>query len=410
MASEWRDVLLGDVITLQRGYDLPAQDRKLGLVPVVTSSGISGSHSEPRAKAPGVVMGRYGTLGEIYYLNADFWPHNTTLYVKDFKGNDAKYIYYLLKTLDFTAHSDKTSVPGLNRNHLHTMKVRFPTEESEQRRIAAILSSFDDKIELNRRMNATLEATARALFKSWFVDFDPVRAKMEGRQPEGMDAETAALFPDRLVESPLGEIPEGWRVEPLKEHIKAVKGLSYKGSGLTDSANGVPMHNLNSVYEGGGYKYEGIKYYSGEYQERHIAKAGDVIVTNTEQGHDLLLIGYAALIPNRYPMGLFSHHLYRVTSQVGSHITPRFIYCLFRTDFFHDVIGGYTNGTTVNMLPSDGLERPQFVVPPPEIVGRFDEVVVSMICQIEQNIEQTEQLAAARDALLPKLVSGQVRV
>jgi type I restriction enzyme S subunit len=259
-------------------------------------------------------------------------------------------------------------------------------------------------------MNETLAATARALFQSWFVDFDPVHHKSRGEQPPGMDADTAALFPDSFEESALGLIPSGWEVEPLSNHIHARKGLSYKGDGLVDIDTGMPMHNLNSVYEGGGYKYEGIKYYSGEYQERHIAKAGDVIVTNTEQGHDLLLIGYPALIPHRYEVGLFSHHIYRVVPLQDSHITPRFIYFLFRTDFFHEVIGGYTNGTTVNMLPSDALERPLFVVPPPELMGRFDEIIVPMLDLIEQNYEQTQQLTETRDALLPKLVSGEIRV
>jgi type I restriction enzyme S subunit len=281
---------------------------------------------------------------------------------------------------------------------------------NEQREIAHILGSLDDKIELNRRQSAALEATARALFKSWFVDFDPVRAKMEGRQLDGMDSDTAALFPDRLVDSPLGPIPEGWGVQSLSEHVKAVKGLSYKGSGLTDADGGRPMHNLNSVYEGGGYKYDGIKHYSGEYQERHIARAGDLIVTNTEQGHDLLLIGYPALIPNRYPAGLFSHHIFRVTPLERSHITPHFLYFLMRTDFFHEVIGGYTNGTTVNMLSVDGLQRPLFVVPPSELVARFDQIVTPMLEKMEFNHEEAENLAETRDALLPKLISGEVRV
>src|SRR5262249_41047132 len=154
-----------------------------------------------------------------------------------------------------------------------------------------------DKIQLNRRMNETLEALARALFKSWFVDFDPLRSKAEGRQSLGLDAELAGLFPDTFEDSMLGKIPKGWRVAPLGELTEAMKGLSYKGSGLTET--GLPLHNLNSVYESGGYKYEGIKYYQGDYRERHILYPGDVIVANTEQGHDLLLIGYPAIVPKR---------------------------------------------------------------------------------------------------------------
>ena len=135
---------------------------------------------------------------------------NTTLYVKNFKGNNPLFVSYLLKTIDFKSCSDKSSVPGVNRNDLHLIKIRLPPLD-EQKEIAHILGTLDDKIELNQQMNWTLEGIACALFKSWFIDFDPVRAKLDGRQPYGMDAETAALFPDSFDDSPLGKIPKGWK-------------------------------------------------------------------------------------------------------------------------------------------------------------------------------------------------------
>ncbi len=180
MAGEWQEINLGEAIELKRGYDLPSREREDGPFPIVSSSGISGRHAEARAKAPGVVIGRYGTLGEVHYITEDYWPLNTALYVGDFKGNDPRFISYFLRTLDFTAYSDKAAVPGLNRNDLHTAQVILPPVP-DQRAIAHILGTLDDKIELNRRMSETLEAMARALFQSWFVDFDPVRAKIEGR-------------------------------------------------------------------------------------------------------------------------------------------------------------------------------------------------------------------------------------
>ena len=149
---------------------------------------------------------------------------------------------------------------ALTKGMIESFDVLAPTDVDEQRAIAHILGTLDDKIELNRHMNETLEAMARALFKSWFVDFDPVRAKSEGRDP-GLPKLLANLFPDSFEDSELGEIPKGWRVLPLAECIDTARGLSYKGSGLSDS--GLPMHNLNSIYEGGGYKHEGIKHYEG---------------------------------------------------------------------------------------------------------------------------------------------------
>ncbi len=125
------------------------------------------------------------------------------------------------------------------------------------------------------------------------------------------------------------------------------------------------MHNLNSVYEGGGYKHEGLKWYTGEYRPSHLLKPGDVIVTNTEQGFDYLLIGFAAIVPKRYgDKGLFSHHIYRIQAKDMSYLPTWFIYLLLRTPVFHELVAGHSNGTTVNMLPLDGLQKPRFVLPP----------------------------------------------
>ena len=278
----------------------------------------------------------------------------------------------------------------------------------EQCAIVHILGTLDDKIELNRRMNETLEAMARALFKSWFVDFDPVRAKAEGRD-SGLPQSLADLFPARLVQSELGEIPEGWSVETLSDHFEAVKGVSYKGSGL--GANGVPLHNLNSIHEGGGYKYEGIKYYSGEHAERHVVLPGDVIVANTEQGHERLLIGFAALVPSVYGnYGIASHHIYRVRPKPGSQLKASYLCFLLNSPQMHDVVSGFANGTTVNMLPLDALQKPLVVCPPSKLVEAFDELATNAGQRCEEMLSESRTLAALRDTLLPKLVSGEIRV
>ena len=258
-------------------------------------------------------------------------------------------------------------------------------------------------------MNETLEAMARAFFKSWFVDFDPVRSKIEGRKPFGVDADTAALFPDSFQDSPLGKIPKGWSLTTLGKHVDSTRGLSYTGSGLSDS--GVPLHNLNSVNEGGGSKYEGIKYYVGEYEERHKVQAGEIIVTNTEQGFDFLLIGFPAMIPRRFgPWGIFSHHLYRVRLQPSSPLRTQFLYWLLMSDKVRAQIIACTNGTTVNMLPPDGLVRPHFALPPEGLINHFEQLSLPLTERIETNNEESRTIAAIRDACLPKLISGEVRV
>ena len=297
--------------------------------------------------------------------------------------------------------------------HLRQMTVRFPSLP-EQQVIAHVLGTLDDKIELNRRMNETLEEMARALFKSWFVDFDPVRAKMDGRWRRGeslpgLPADLYDLFPDRLVPSELGDIPEGWEVKALAECIDVERGLSYKGSGL--SASGTAMHNLNSIYEGGGYKSDGIKYYNGDHRARHLTQPGDVIVANTEQGHDRLLIGFAAIVPKRFgDYGLFSHHIYKVRPKSSISVTPAFLCQLLNTQAMHDTVSGYATGTTVNMLPVDALRIPSIVVPQAQLMKTFSRVAELARSRQEQLLAESRSLAAQRDALLPKLVSGEVRI
>ena len=142
MSEIWRHVSLGSAATLQRGFDLPHRLRKLGTVPVITSSGFGETHSDSRVNGPGVVTGRYGTIGQVFVIEEAFWPLNTTLYVKDFHGNDPFYIAHLLRTIDFHSHSGKSGVPGVNRNDLHELIVQLPPIP-EQRAIAAALADID---------------------------------------------------------------------------------------------------------------------------------------------------------------------------------------------------------------------------------------------------------------------------
>ncbi len=127
---------LGDLINLKRGYDLPENQRRPGPYPVISSAGITGYHDEYMVEGTGVVTGRYGTLGEMYYVDGKYWPHNTALYVTTFKGNDPKYIYYLLTCLGRIRTSDKSAVPGVNRNELHEMAIPAISDKNQQKRIS----------------------------------------------------------------------------------------------------------------------------------------------------------------------------------------------------------------------------------------------------------------------------------
>jgi len=309
----------------------------------------------------------------------------------------------------FKQHAVGAVMPNLNEGVIRGFAVPLPPVK-EQKGIAQILGALDDKIELNRQMNDTLEAMARTLFQSWFTDFDPVRAKLR-RRSTGLAPRIAALFPRELEDSPIGPIPRGWRTDRFDAHFTAERGLSYKGDGLCSGETGMPMHNLNSIYEGGGYKHEGIKYYAGEYREKHLLSPGDMIVTNTEQGFDHLLIGHAAIVPERYgPSGLYSHHIFRIRPKSSSPFSPHYLVELFNNPRWHYWISGFSNGTTINMLPMDALEMPLLVVPPAELVKEFTELAEVIHLQVEQNQQQSRTLAELRDALLPKLLSGELKL
>ena len=171
---------------------------------------------------------RKGTAGAVHYVSTPCWPIDTTFIVNGDDASVVRFKYYALSVLGLKLMNSDSAVPGLNRDAAHARELRVP-DEPTQRAIAHVLGSLDDKIELNQRMNQTLEAMARALFKSWFVDFDPVRAKMEGRwcrgeSLPGLPAEHYDLFPDRLVHSELGEVPEGWEAKALGTFGEIITG------------------------------------------------------------------------------------------------------------------------------------------------------------------------------------------
>ena len=394
----WRETILGDVITLKRGYDLPQNQRVDGPVPVVSSSGITDHHHESRVSGPGVVTGRYGTLGRVFFIPDDFWPLNTALYVRDFQGNDPRFISYFLRSLDFSACSDKAAVPGVNRNHLHEEPVRVPASTDEQRAIAHILGTLDDKIELNRRMNATLEAMARALFRSWFVDFDPVRAKMEGRDT-GLPKEVADLFPDRLVDSELGEIPEGWPPVPLPELMEVNPSRSLRRGEIApylDMAN-MPTrgHAPDSVVRRP--FTSGMRFANGD---TLVARITPCLENGKTAYVDFLRDDEVAWGSTEY-----------IVMKPRHPFPGEFAYLLARTARFREFAIQNMSGTSGRQrVPASAFAG--FLTPsPPELLGvEFGQAVRLLLGRATAAVDECRVLANCRDALLPKLVSGEVRV
>jgi type I restriction enzyme S subunit len=170
MSEAWAEHELGDVLTFQRGFDITKKQQEPGSYPVISSSGPMSSHGEYKVKGPGVVIGRKGTLGTVFYSEHHFWPHDTTLWVNNFHGNDERFAYYFLKTLHLEQYDCGASNPTINRNHIHKLRVRIPSI-STQRVIATILTAYDDLIENNTQRIKILEQMAQMLYHEWFVHF-----------------------------------------------------------------------------------------------------------------------------------------------------------------------------------------------------------------------------------------------
>lgn len=179
MAGEWIDCTVADLAPFSYGKGLPERERNpQGRIPVYGSNGVVGYHDESLTTGPTVIIGRKGTVGAIHFSVGPCWPIDTAFFFSSDNEADVRYRYFALKSLGLDTMNADSAVPGLNRDAVHARVLHVPTDKNEQRAIAHILGTLDDKIELNRRMNETMEGMARAIFRSWFVDFDPVRAKM----------------------------------------------------------------------------------------------------------------------------------------------------------------------------------------------------------------------------------------
>ena len=395
--SEWRATTLGQIVTLQRGFDLPTAERKTGPYPVVASTGAVGTHDRAMVRGPGVVVGRSGSLGGGQFIKSDFWPLNTTLWVRDFNANDPRFCYFLLKSLDLKQFNAGSGVPTLNRNHIHPLPVHVPPV-SEQRSIAHVLGTLDDKIELNRRMNATLEGMSRALFRSWFVDFDPVRAKMEGRDT-GLPKEIADLFPDRLVDSELGEIPEGWPLVPLPELVevnpprKLRKGQS---APYLDMAN-MPTrgHAPDSVVRrpfGSGMRFSN----------------GDTLVARITPCLENGKTAYVDFLrDDEIGWGSTEYIVMRSKQPLPS----EFAYLLARSTRFREFAIQNMSGTSGRQrVPAAALAGFSIPSPPSQVSTEFGRAAQLLLRRARSAVIEIRFLSGCRDALLPKLVSGDLRV
>lgn len=368
------------------------------------------------ARPGDIIVTQRGTLGQVSIVPEQ--AHFTCYVVSqsqmavsvDPAFADRDFVYYYLRSPEFTAYSEsqtiQTGVPHINLGILREAPTAFP-DLKVQIQVSKILSALDDKIELNRKTAATLEEMARALYRSWFVDFDPVWAKTEGRAPAHMATETAALFPDRFDEEAL---PLGWERKAIGDFFRFQRGLSYKGAFLNDE--GRPMLNLGCFGGNGAFDWGKAKGYSGDWKERHIVRAGDLILANTDMTQKRVILGSPHIVEGREGQTfLYSHHVYAARPVVeSSAFWARFFYYQLLQPEFRERAEGFATGTTVLFLPADAAEALDVVIPPVALVTSFYSAISPFIDRVRSLEEENKTLVDLRDGLLPKLMSGELRV
>jgi len=384
------ETTVGDFCPFIYGRHLSSGDRRQGPVPVYGSNGIIGWHDHALTNGPTVIIGRKGTVGQVSYSPVSCWPIDTTFYVEASVERDVRFVYFLLSALGLETMNSDSAVPGLNRDAAHSRSILVP-RVAEQRAIAHILGALDDKIDLNRRMNETLEAMTRALFKSWFVDFDPVRAKVEGRDP-GLPADVAALFPDSLQDSGLGEIPQGWSVGSVDDEFELTMGQSPPGETYNEMGVGLPFYQGRADF---GVRFPTRRVYCTT--PTRFASTGDTLVSVRAP------VGDVNMATERCAIG---RGVAAVRHKTGSRsFTYQFMGSI------DDVFAQFdAEGTVFGSIGKKDFHAIPCVRPPHKVVLEFERRLSPVDSRIEVNERESCTLGALRDTLLPKLLSGEVHV
>jgi len=321
----------------------------------------------------------------------------------------ARFLAYVLKSEEFWEYirgvlGDKSAQPNASASTMTAAPIRVPRDKAEQCEIAHILGTLDDKIELNRRMSATLEATARALFKSWFVDFDPVRAKMEGRDT-GLPKDVADLFPDRFEGSELGDAPRGWAVASIGEVTEVIDCLHSKKPRRT--TEGKPLLQLWNIRDDGLVDLSDTYFIDEADYERWTSRielrVGDCVITNVGR------VGAVSQVPPGLNAAL-GRNMTGIRCRTGFRY-PTFTIELLLSDAMRWEIALRTDsGTILNALNVRSIPRLRFMRAPEPVLEAYERIARPTRARMEANLEASRTLTALRDALLPKLVSGALRV
>lgn len=382
----WKEAIFDDLVRLNRGFDLPNQMIEEGPFPVAASTSIKAYHKDFKVEGPGVVTGRSGSLGAVQYLPGKFWPLNTTLYAKDFKGNNERFVAYFLETMRLENFNSGAGVPTLNQNHLHKLSIRIPLL-STQKKIAAILTSYDDLIETNKRRIALLEKMAEELYREWFV-----RMRFPGHQDV------------KFVKG----IPANWDIREMESLVSDIidyRGLTPTKLGGHWADDGIIALSALNVKSGELIRLNDSKRVSESLYERWMRKE--------LQEHDILLTSEAPLgqtyflvEQDRY---VLSQRLFAIRAN-SSEVSPAYLYQYLRYPIGQGQLESRATGATVGGIRQALLKKVEVIVPSDELMKAHEENILPILQEIYMLWKQNTTLIKTRDLLLPRLISGKLSV
>ena len=401
MSVDFPNTTLGTLVNFSNGRSSPDRFDD-GKYPVFGSNGLIGLAHESNAPSKTIVVGRVGSYcGSVHFSQKPCWVTDNAIKATAKEANDPQFLFYLLKHLDLNNWRSGSGQPLINQATLNAIKVCAP-EPDAQKAIGQFIGAFDDRITLLRETNATLEAIAQALFKSWFVDFDPVRAKLEGRTPEGMDEATAALFPDGFEESELGLVPRGWCTSSCQDLFDVRDGTHESPK---PALVGYPLVTSKHITSGRVNLQETYLISESDYtaiSKRSKVNRLDVLIT---------MIGTVGLstilLDERNDFAIKNIGLFKTSE------APQFAYffsILLKSPKMQLYLAARLAGTTQKYLSLTALREMRLLVPTEPILVEFSKIVSPLFEGMQRNHEQAQTLATLRDTLLPRLISGQLRL
>lgn len=382
--SAWKEDVFDNLVRLNRGFDLPNNDIVEGEYPVVASTSIKAYHNEYKVNPPGVITGRSGSLGAVQYVAEKYWPLNTTLYAKNYKGNYPKYVYYFLKTMNLENYNSGAGVPTLNQNHLHKLTIKIPPVPI-QKKIAAILTAYDDLIENNNKRIALLEKAAEEMYREWFVRM---------------------RFPGWEQIKRFKGVPEGWDKEKIGNlcKIKGGKRLP-KGENLTNEKTAHPYIKARDI-RNGKINTSNLQYVDERVFDKirnYTVKTNDVCITIVAN------IGDVGIVPARLNGASLTENAVKLIN-LDHRLHHFYLVYALATPFYKGHMEILSAGAAQSKLGIYKIASIELFLPPIELQKKFIEIILPIRSEIELLESSINFLKTARDQLLSHLISGKHQV